>query len=241
MKSFYEFEPDLVSFNYIHSFIYISHESTEIYNIYPDGADYIIFSSDGTIKILKKSKLIQELTIDDECLLIFRLKPYTLKMFENSYDDFITRLDELSILFTKTKSLGDYRYLFSDLLLSGRSFYQDYYTEIASVNTIMEHKGDITVEKLSTILDIPERTIQKRFKKNIEITPKEYINIIRFQSLITKVSKFKFNNLSKEQKRYVDYSHFYKEFKKYTKLSPNQFYQKEEKCFKSLFDIPYLI
>jgi AraC-like DNA-binding protein len=68
--------------------------------------------------------------------------------------------------------------------------------------------------------------LERNFKKNIGISPKEFVNILRFQFALEKI---KDNQLGKSlqdiafESGYYDHAHLSNEIKRYTGLSPSQF------------------
>ena len=232
-----EFKADYISENYLHSYLHISYTEEGEYLILPDGADYIIFSSNDYIKIIEKVRSLEVLKIDNEELFLLRLKPYTLHLLRKNDLILKNELENLIPLLFDTYSIIKKKSYINEYLFSGKSFFKDIYIESLCINRIIQTKGDISVNQLAVDFDIPIRSLQRKFKKTTNLTPKEYINIIKFQSIITKIEIIKHYRFKKVPKMYTDYSHFYKEFKRYTTLSPKKFYKSELNHLRSIFDI----
>jgi len=75
---------------------------------------------------------------------------------------------------------------------------------------IKKSKGEVSVKELVNYFNYSQSTLERMFKKFLGLTPKEYINIIKFYS-----------NFSDESV-YYDQSHFIKNCKKYTGKTPSE-------------------
>lgn len=93
------------------------------------------------------------------------------------------------------------------------------------INTIEQSKGLITVDDIARTHYLGHRTLERVFTKNIGISPKEYINIIRFQHTLKKLQKtvkpHNFLGLAIDM-GYYDQAHFAREIKKYSGLTPSE-------------------
>jgi AraC-like DNA-binding protein len=82
-----------------------------------------------------------------------------------------------------------------------------------------------TINGLSLRMGYSNRYIQKMFKENVGLTPKEYHNILRirrgFDKIINKPDNLSITQLSLEM-NYFDQSHFYKYFKQITQTNPSK-------------------
>lgn len=93
-----------------------------------------------------------------------------------------------------------------------------------AVSTIINAKGVITIKQLRDQLYITERTFERKFLKEIGVTPKQFARIIQFnfsfnqikESDYTKLTNIAFDN------GYADQSHFIRTFKKYTGSTPKE-------------------
>src|SRR5699024_10763011 len=99
------------------------------------------------------------------------------------------------------------------------------YQEIQrAIELIVEHKGVITVFQLTQMLNISERTLQRKFKKYVGISPKKYANIIQCQSSVAQISSQSYSKLTDVvyENGYADQSHFIRNVKKFTGKRPLQ-------------------
>jgi len=94
-----------------------------------------------------------------------------------------------------------------------------------AVQTIIQHKGNISVKSLTGILHITERTLQRQFEEFIGISPKQFAKIIQFNSSKVQISNEAFSTLSDVvfENGYADQSHFIRNFKSFTGIKPSQF------------------
>jgi len=95
----------------------------------------------------------------------------------------------------------------------------------AAVQNIYSSSGSIRINDLVKSLYISQDAFEKRFRKAIGTSPKQFSSIIRMKSAI--------KNFSREQRLtdivfdagYFDQPHFNKEFKIFTGLSPTEFFK----------------
>ena len=94
-----------------------------------------------------------------------------------------------------------------------------------ALNVIISAKGNITIKEVREQLYITERTFEKRFSKEIGVTPKQFASIIQFSSSMNKLTKDDFCKLTDIglDSGYADQSHFIRTFKKYTGKIPSNF------------------
>lgn len=90
---------------------------------------------------------------------------------------------------------------------------------------IHQHGGQLNVSTLAQQHCSTVRQLERSFKHHIGISPKEFINIVRFQSALARIK----NNFSQRslldialECGYYDHSHLTNEIKRYTGVSPNQ-------------------
>jgi AraC-like DNA-binding protein len=88
---------------------------------------------------------------------------------------------------------------------------------------IHNFKGKITLTKLTGKLKCSEKKISRSFSARLDITPKDYIRILRFRKALRlmKATKLSFTDLAYELD-YFDQSHFIKDTKLFTGLSPGK-------------------
>ncbi len=225
---------------YLYSIIFLSStDANKKINIYPDGCDYIIYSSLGYHGVIKKSLNLQKFSIDKEELILLRLKPYTLHFLEFYKKNYLESLNQLMTEVFNTKSVVKIAsminyYLFENL---DDKFIKHLKIEKDIIDFINFNQGNLLVENIEQNFSINIRTIQRRFNKTMNITPKEYIDIVRFQSEIRKLNFLKTKKHQNFPMWFSDYSHYYKFFKRFTEKSPKDFYNTKGFRFNSIYDI----
>ncbi len=91
---------------------------------------------------------------------------------------------------------------------------------------IIQSNGAIRSNELSNQFAYSEQYLNRIFKNQTGLTPKNYSNLVRFQNALTLlVNDPQMNDLSELsiQSGYYDQSHMIKEFKKYTNQTPQAF------------------
>ncbi len=104
------------------------------------------------------------------------------------------------------------------------SNYSDLYLENAKDYIMQNYLNPLSVQTLADFIGIERSYLYRIFKINLGMSPLQYINSFR----ITKACELiKSTNLSIEEVAksvgYDNISHFYKNFKKYTNITPNQY------------------
>ncbi len=88
---------------------------------------------------------------------------------------------------------------------------------------------DFSVSALAHQLKLSERSTQRFFRKHFAITPKQYLRIRRFRSMLEAYKETDINTASWESLAYTggyfDYSHLYRELKQLTGLNPTSFFE----------------
>jgi len=119
--------------------------------------------------------------------------------------------------------------------LDGIATYLNELVKLASANTddsiklalnlIINTKGNTTIREVREQLYITERTFERRFNKEIGVTPKQFASIIQFSSSMNKLTEDDFCKLTDIglDSGYADQSHFIRTFKKHTGKTPSNF------------------
>jgi len=94
-----------------------------------------------------------------------------------------------------------------------------------ALNLIISAKGNSTIKEVREQLYITERTFERRFSKEIGVTPKQFVSIIQFSSSMNKLTEDDFCKLTDIglDSGYADQSHFIRTFKKYAGNTPSNF------------------
>lgn len=96
-----------------------------------------------------------------------------------------------------------------------------------SINMIFSRKGNVTVEQLAEETGYTPRYINQCFNREIAMSPKYFIKIIRFQSALDMLHSDERKSLSEIASAlgYFDQPHFVKEFKEFSGVTPKKYEQ----------------
>jgi AraC-like DNA-binding protein len=102
-----------------------------------------------------------------------------------------------------------------------------------SLMNIHQSKGVIKVTEICNQLNINDKYLQRKFSEYIGVSPKYYIQIIRFNNAIKSLSKSNKPDLIRValENGYYDHAHFTKEFKKFAGLTPTDYLIKKNSMF----------
>lgn len=130
--------------------------------------------------------------------------------FSNSLKDEIMSADSIF----KRKEIAE-KYLFSKLNNSRMN-----YNVMNSLYYIISNNGKATVDDLSHYCVLSKRQLERKFLENSGVSPKQMINLIRYQLLWQDCVKRNFDaGTAVEKFGYYDQSHMLKEFKRYHGMS----------------------
>jgi len=85
--------------------------------------------------------------------------------------------------------------------------------------------GMVSVEALAKEMHVSNRTLERIFKQNVGMTPKEFLRIIRFQEVLQRLRKAPANESllrTAYDLGYYDHAHLTNEFKKYAGIVPSE-------------------
>jgi AraC-like DNA-binding protein len=94
------------------------------------------------------------------------------------------------------------------------------------VTGIQNQNGQMDVKTLAQKYFTTTRQLERAFNQHLGIGPKEYINLVRYQSALHKIRRNTFNKSLLEiafESGYYDHSHLTNDIKKYTGIAPTQF------------------
>lgn len=96
-----------------------------------------------------------------------------------------------------------------------------------SMRFIYESQGMISIRELAEKLCYSERNVRRVFRNELGISPKELLDIIRFQSLIRELNRSKPTDLTELALKYgyYDQSHFNHSFKHFFGMTPYQVFK----------------
>ncbi|KPM47660.1 helix-turn-helix domain-containing protein [Jiulongibacter sediminis] len=111
------------------------------------------------------------------------------------------------------------------------SFFTDYLTFVTIdsdpvfediIRYIDELNGACVIGELPSLFSISASTIERKFRKNMGLTPKKYCSLLRFQKQFLSGQKSFRSYNSGSSFNYYDQAHFIKEVSKFSGLTPGQ-------------------
>ena len=107
----------------------------------------------------------------------------------------------------------------------------------STVDTILATKGQISVAELSEQNQVHRRQLVRKFSSAIGLSPKQLSKTIRLQSTLKALLRKRPSKLTDlaYDNEYYDQSHFIKDFREFTGISPKEFYGDDLKM-SMLFD-----
>ncbi|MGZ8558657.1 MAG: DUF6597 domain-containing transcriptional factor [Chitinophagaceae bacterium] len=94
------------------------------------------------------------------------------------------------------------------------------------VDIIFQTQGQMSMTELSGKLKINRRNIERKFVSAIGMGPKQLSKVVRMQATLKMMKQKRFSSLTSiaYENGYYDQSHFIKEFKEFTGMSPKLFF-----------------
>jgi AraC-like DNA-binding protein len=221
--------------------------------LYADGYPGIMFQkTNHGFYLLPRKKKLSELflygqTIEPVSLdvhgpyqfIVFQLYPFASKYLldidpkelnDDCYDLF--NLDNIDVaLYNKrlneTLDLDKQIEIISELVLNLIEVHTTKKNDIVqnALKIILNYKGHIKINKLLSLLNTTERTLERHFNSHVGLTPKQFAKIIQFQYSLTELTNKKMKTLTdiSFDSGFSDQSHFIRVFKKYTNQTPSYY------------------
>lgn len=106
-----------------------------------------------------------------------------------------------------------------------------------TVDTIFLTKGSTTINAILKEDLSKRRQLERKFLKQIGISPKQLGKVIRLQSALKMLLKQQPENFTRiaYESAYYDQAHFIKDFKEFTGTTPTDFLENDEMALSSLF------
>ncbi len=98
-----------------------------------------------------------------------------------------------------------------------------------AIDQLIRSRGGISLKELHRVLQVSERTFERKFDQYVGVSPRLFSRICRFQSALQQLKKGNYQKLSDIafDNGYADQSHFIRSFKEFTGYSPMEFQQQE--------------
>jgi AraC-like DNA-binding protein len=95
---------------------------------------------------------------------------------------------------------------------------------LTAIQNIQRAGGDLRIKTLLSDLAISRDRFEKRFRRVVGTSPKQFSAIVRFRHLITRHSAVDSLTTTAQQAGYFDQAHFIKDFKSFTGQTPKDFF-----------------
>ena len=98
-----------------------------------------------------------------------------------------------------------------------------------ALDLIARSSGNLSVRDLARFLDTTEKTLERRFKREVGITPKLFCRITRLQKVLqvaNEIPRVNWADLANSA-GYFDQAHFINEFREFADVSPVQFLENQ--------------
>ncbi|MBK9421390.1 MAG: AraC family transcriptional regulator [Flavobacteriales bacterium] len=111
---------------------------------------------------------------------------------------------------------------------------------ISSVQAIVEAHGDVAVHAIAQKVGLSERTLERRFKRTVGLTPRLFARIRRFQRTLHLLRSGEYTKLSDiaYASDYADQSHYIRSFKEFTGISPLEFRRDGNEVIENFLELP---
>jgi AraC-like DNA-binding protein len=156
-------------------------------------------------------------TLNDDC--------FDLKKIQN-----VNTIETIANL--RTSNTDEQIGIISDYILELVKYSSTSYDNVIklAVSTIINSKGTIPVHKLREQLYITERTFERKFAREIGVTPKQFAKITQFSFSLNQIQESDYTRLTNVayDNNFTDQSHFIRTFKKYTGHTPKEILERLE-------------
>ena len=104
-----------------------------------------------------------------------------------------------------------------------------------ALNDIIWESGHISLKKLQENLRVSERSLERRFKESVGMSPKLFTRICRFQDALNQLKNGHYDKLSTIafNNGCADHSHFTRTFKEFTGILPEEYQHKSNPLTKN--------
>ena len=97
----------------------------------------------------------------------------------------------------------------------------------SAVELIKKYAGNIKITLLAEQLKISQGQLEKRFRKIVGASPKKFASIVRIRNVINVASNESNMTRLGLEAGYFDQSHFIKDFKSFTGVTPEQYFRRK--------------
>lgn len=134
-------------------------------------------------------------------------------------------LEEIKTLIMRADSFEKRIDIFEDSFPFESQFSWMKHMVVAAMEMIEESNGCINIAHIAEKLQYNQRYMDRVFHKSTGLSMKKYATIIRIQTAIKYMQEGRVDEIY-EKLGYYDQSYFIKKFKKYTSMTPKEYYEK---------------
>jgi AraC-like DNA-binding protein len=102
-------------------------------------------------------------------------------------------------------------------------------TEIAAAHIRKRH-GAVRIEQLARVMNLSLSALERRFRKTVGASPRKFASIVRMRHVLRLQRAGGSLIEIAHRAGYCDQSHFIKDFKSFTGLAPESFFEKTSFC-----------
>lgn len=108
-----------------------------------------------------------------------------------------------------------------------------------AISQLTHSKGNIPLKELQQQIQLSERSLERKFKDTVGISPKLFSRIIRFQETMNQMRSNKYDKLSDiaYENDYADQAHFIRVFKEFTGFTPLEFIRQSNESVENFPEI----
>lgn len=105
-----------------------------------------------------------------------------------------------------------------------------------TIDTILQTNGRVNVNKILKNHEEKRRQLERKFSRAVGLSPKQLCRIIRLQATLQAMLSDKHKSLTSVgyENHYFDQSHFIKDFREFTGVSPGEFYKAKQYALSSI-------
>ncbi|OZI07321.1 AraC family transcriptional regulator [Siphonobacter sp. BAB-5385] len=110
-----------------------------------------------------------------------------------------------------------------------------------ALQLIHKQKGDVSMKELQQQTGLSERSLERRFKHYVGLSPKLWSSIYRFQSSVEQLNHNRYAKLSDVafDRGYADQSHFIRAFRTFAGLSPQAYLRDNQQILGNFSSSPF--
>lgn len=218
-------------------------EQKEVIKLMPDDGINLVLNLGENIKSLKFSKdishecayLVGTMMQTNEQVLLGKVLLFGIKFRPGAFTHFyrFESLDRYANQFREfnKKDFPDIKKVIKYFLSHIDQFYLDRlspprYSILNIVSDISEHTGILKIDALAKRHFTTVRHLERQFDQQIGVSPKEFINLTRFNNTFVRLQSSSKQTLSDIawESGYYDHAHLTNEFKRYTGTAPTEFF-----------------